>query len=86
MKLIINATEFSNSPSSFPPCSQGTLKLNKLKETKRGGGKEEIKKNTDGKMEEKVFLKANKGELAVFQKGTWQLRRIKHFRIHLHQA
>ncbi len=42
----------------------------------------------DGKRKNrgKVFVKANKGELAVFQKGAWRLRRMKRFRIHLHQA
>lgn len=77
-------------PPLFSPCSQRALKLKWLKETKRGRGKGGGKKNNrwmgKGKNGGKVFLKANKGELAVFQKGAWQLRRMKRFRIHLHQA
>lgn len=39
-----------------------------------------------GKNRGKVFVKANKGELAVIQKGAWRLKRMKRFKIHLHQA
>lgn len=42
----------------------------------------------DGEREKwsESVCEANKGELAVFQKGAWRLRRMKRFRIHLHQA
>lgn len=78
----------SRSPFSVCPYAERTLKLHWLKETKRGGGKDEVKYRWAGKRKtgEKVFVKANKGELAVFQKGAWRLRRMKCFRIHLHQA
>lgn len=87
MRLVIN-TRIQEVLFLFTPYAERTLKLHWLKETKRGGGKDEVKiqMGRERKNGEKVFVKANKGELAVFQKGAWRLRRMKRFRIHLHQA